>query len=216
MGICYVVASMKTEYLIDKKKDDFVIAADGGYAQEFGCRPDAVIGDFDSLGYVPDEEEVQVYPKRKDDTDMMLAVKLGLENGYREFVLLGGIGGRFDHTMANVQTLAYLLAHDAKAVLKDAKRDIYMIGAGEKNAANNAWACVGEITFPAHTKGIFSVFSYGETAEQVTIRGAEYELEEATLTDCFPLGVSNSFADKEVTISVGAGRLLIVHEKVDM
>ncbi len=205
MGICYIVAAMKTEYRIDKKPEDLVIAADGGYAQQFGCRPDMVIGDFDSLGYIPEEENVQVYPKQKDDTDMMLAVKIGMANGYREFVLLGGIGGRLDHTIANVQTLAYLHAQGAGGVLKGEKTDIYFVGSNGGKA--------GVIKFPEQTEGIFSVFSYGAKAEQVTICGAEYELQQATLRDCFPLGVSNSFSGKEVIVSVGNGRLLVVHEK---
>lgn len=210
MGICYVIASMKTEYRIDKKEEDFVIAADGGYAQSCGCRPDAVIGDFDSLGFVPDAENVQVFPKEKDDTDMMLAVRLGLEKGYQEFVLLGGIGGRFDHTVANVQTLAYLHGRGAKGMLKSEERDIYFIGACAPGGVKEV---PGKLTFSRDTKGILSVFSYGERAEKVSIRGAEYELDDAALTDAFPLGVSNSFIGKEVTISVGEGRLLIVHEK---
>ncbi len=205
MGICYIIASMKTEYCIERGADDYMIAADGGYAQNLGCKPDAVIGDFDSLGYIPDAEHVQVYPKQKDDTDMMLAVKLGLSKGYREFILLGGVGGRFDHMMANVQTLAYLHGQGAKGVLKSEKTDIYLIGAKDGG--------VGEICFSKETEGVLSVFAYGENAEQVTICGAEYELANARLTDCFPLGVSNSFTGKEVTVSVGAGRLLIVHEK---
>lgn len=205
MGICYIIASMKTEYRIERKNGDFVIAADGGYAQNLGCEPDAVIGDFDSLGYIPAAENVQVYPKKKDDTDMMLAAKLGLEKGYRAFVLLGGIGGRFDHMMANVQTLAYLHEQGAEGVLKSEKTDIYMIGSKSCGA--------GEIRFPAETKGILSVFSYGNWADAVTITGAEYEIANAKLTDSFPLGVSNSFTGKEVTVSVGEGRLLLVHEK---
>ncbi len=205
MGICYVIASMKTEYRIERRTDDFVIAADGGYAQNLGCKPDAVIGDFDSLGYIPNEEHVQVYPKKKDDTDMMLAVKLGLEKGYRTFVLLGGIGGRFDHMLANVQTLAYLHAHGGQGVLRSETTDIYMIGSmsGE----------TGKICFPEETEGIFSVFSYGNSADEVSIAGAEYEVTNVQLTDSFPLGVSNSFVGKEVTVSVGNGRLLVVHEK---
>ena len=205
MGICYIIASMKTEYRIERKNGDYVIAADGGYAQNLGCEPDAVIGDFDSLGYIPAAENVQVYPKKKDDTDMMLAAKLGLEKGYRAFVLLGGVGGRFDHMMANVQTLAYLHEQGAEGVLKSEKTDIYMIGS--KSCG------VGEIRFPAETKGILSVFSYGNWADAVTITGAEYEIANAKLTDSFPLGVSNSFTGKEVTVSVGEGRLLLVHEK---
>lgn len=205
MGICYIIASMKTKYLIGRMPGDFVIAADGGYEQKLGCEPDAVIGDFDSLGYVPDAENVQVYPKQKDDTDMMLAVKLGLSKGYRKFVLLGGIGGRLDHTLANIQTLAYLHAQGAEGVLRSEKADIYFVGSDGGKA--------GKIGFGQETEGIFSVFSYGEKAEQVSICGAEYEIENAQLSDSFPLGVSNSFVGKEVTISVGEGRLLVVHEK---
>ena len=150
MGVCYIVASMKTQYKIDKKPGDCVIAADGGYGQDCGCAPDFVVGDFDSLGYVPKGDGVQVHPKQKDDTDMMLAVKLGLSKGYDEFVLLGGIGGRLDHTLANVQTLAYLYSQGAKAVLRSEKTDVYFVGAKEKEA--------GILTFDEKTKGILSVF----------------------------------------------------------
>lgn len=213
MGICYIIASMKTEYKIARKNGDFVIAADGGFAQEVGAGPDAVIGDFDSLGFVPEGENVQVYPKQKDDTDMMLAVKLGLSRGYREFVLLGGIGGRFDHTMANVQTLAYLHAHGAVGVLKSDVTDIFLLGSAAKEDGAVCEGAMDRVSFPQETEGIFSVFAYGEIAKRVTICGGEYEVEDATLTDSFPLGVSNSFIGKEVTISVGEGRLVVVHEK---
>ena len=204
MGICYIIGAMKTRYTIEKSRKDFVVAADGGYAQNVGCKPDAVIGDFDSLGYVPKGENIFVYPKQKDDTDMMLAVKLGLEKGYKEFVLLGGIGGRMDHTLANVQTLAYLASRGAKAVLKSEYTDVYMLFSG-----------ADALCFPKGTKGIFSVFSYGEKAEDVSILGGEYEAKGITLSDDFPLGVSNCFAGKEVTVSVGRGRLLVVHQKIN-
>ncbi|MBE5880952.1 MAG: thiamine diphosphokinase [Lachnospiraceae bacterium] len=199
MGICYIIASMKTEYRIDKKPGDYVIAADGGYAQLGGCSPDCIIGDFDSLGFIPEEENVKVYPSKKDDTDMMLAIKAGLANGYDSFVLLGGVGGRFDHTLANVQALAYLLSHGARGVLRSEEADLYLTDK--------------EIAFPAETEGVLSVFSYGEKAEGVTILGAEYEVSNVILLDDFPLGVSNSFIGREVRVSVKEGRLLIVHEK---
>ncbi len=215
MGICYIVAAMKNEYTIDKKPEDLIIAADGGYGQLGGCRADFVIGDFDSLGYVPDEKHVQVYPCQKDDTDMMLAVKLGLEKGYRQFVLLGGLGGRLDHTLANVQTLAYLLSNGAKGILKSAETDVYMIGANGQEEEKVCFDCTeNTISFPEGTTGIFSVFSYGESAEGVQICGAQYELSDAVLTDHFPIGVSNCFTGREATISVQKGRLLVIHEKL--
>lgn len=214
MATCYIVASMKTEYKICKKSGDFVIAADAGFMQDTGAEPDAVIGDFDSLGFVPQGEHVQVHPKQKDDTDMMLAVKLGLSKGYRKFILLGGIGGRFDHTMANVQVLAYLHKHGATGTLIGDATDIFLIGSSS-DADDDV--CKGEakdrICFPKETEGIFSVFAYGKNATGVTISGGEYEAEDVTLTDAFPLGVSNSFVGKKVTISVREGRLIVVHEK---
>ena len=209
MGICYIVGAMKTEYRIEKTAQDFVIAADGGYAQQFGCRPDAVVGDFDSLGFVPVGEKVQVYPKQKDDTDMILAVKLGLEKGYTDFVLIGGLGGRLDHTVANIQTLAYLASCGAKGVLRSEDADVYLLAGN----AGNLHTSLGEVCFSAEEQGIFSVFSYGEKAEGVSICGAEYELELANLTDCFPLGVSNSFVGKDVKVSVQNGRLLVIRQK---
>lgn len=213
METCYIVASMKTEYKICKKTGDFVIAADGGFMQDTGAEPDAVIGDFDSLGFVPQGEHVQVYPKQKDDTDMMLAVKLGLSKGYRKFILLGGIGGRFDHTMANVQVLAYLHEHGATGALIGDATDIFLIGASP-DAGDVCKDVTGDrICFPKETEGIFSVFAYGKSATGVTISGGEYETEDVTLTDAFPLGVSNSFVGKEVNISVREGRLIVVHEK---
>lgn len=200
MGICYVVAAMKTNCEINKKAEDMVIAADGGYGQIRGCEPDYVVGDFDSLGYVPREDNVIQYPVQKDDTDMLLAVKIGLEKGYKQFVLMGGLGGRLDHSLANVQVLAYLKKQGAGGVLKSDTTDVYLI----QNES---------LTFSEDVAGKLAVFSYGEEARGVTIAGAEYELTEGILKDTFPIGVSNSFIGKETTIGVKNGRLLVVHEK---
>ena len=75
------------------------------------------VGDFDSLGQVPEGENIVRHPVMKDDTDMMLAVKLGLERGYTRFHIYGGMGGRTDHTIANIQTLAYIAGRGASAFL---------------------------------------------------------------------------------------------------
>ncbi len=76
---------------------DFVIACDAGCrtAAQFGVRPDLAVGDFDSLGEpVPEGILVQKVPAEKDDTDTMLGLRVGLEQGFREFLLVGGFGGR--------------------------------------------------------------------------------------------------------------------------
>lgn len=184
---------------------DFVIAADGGWrvCRELDITPDLLLGDFDSLGEVPDFGHILRLPVEKDDTDMVRAVKEGLAKGEKEFHLLGGMGGqRSDHTVANMQTLAYLAAHGAKG---------WLYGDGERYTA----ICGPDtLTLASRDSGILSVFCLGADAAGVTIRGAQYELENAALTAFFPLGVSNHFVGKAVRVSVDSGCLLIgIHDK---
>ena len=178
---------------------DFVIAADGGLAhlQRIGAKADLVLGDFDSLGCVPKGENVLTYPPEKDDTDMMLAVKEGLRRGCARFALLGGLGGRLGHTLANVQALMYLSKHGARGLL---------IGEHETVTA----VTDGEIRFSSAHTGYISVFCLDAPAKGVTLRGLKYPLEDAVLTSSVALGVSNEFTGAEAVVSVSSGTLVIV------
>jgi thiamine pyrophosphokinase len=197
MPICYIFASLPFGPLPSIGPGDFVIAADAGYRQLRGVKPDLVVGDFDSLGFVPEHETVVRHPVRKDDTDTLLAVKLGLAQGYRQFVILGGIGGRLDHTVANIQTLAYLAGQGAKGCL-----------VGEKESA--LLLQNGSVRFAPEQTGAISVFAFGESASGVTEEGLDYPLESATLACDCPLGVSNAFTGAPARIAVKRGSLLIV------
>ena len=107
-GICYIVGSRPPgEIVLAAGREALVIAADGGlrHLEDQGLRPDLIVGDFDSLGRAPQGDNVLRHPVEKDDTDMLLAVRMGLDRGYGTFVLYGGLGGRLDHTLANLQTL---------------------------------------------------------------------------------------------------------------
>ncbi len=182
---------------------DLVIAADGGYAyaRRLGIHPTKIVGDFDSLGYVP--QGACVYPVEKDDTDAMLAVRMGLEAGCREFVLYGALDGdRVDHTVANFQLLAFLADRGARGTLVGLRQCATVLRAGE-------------VTFPGEYRGGFSVFCLGADASGVRIDGAKYTLSDAALTASFPLGVSNAFVGTPVHIGVGQGRLLIVYDRQD-
>ena len=195
---CYIICALPQNHSFSPKPGDLVIAADGGYAHIGGIKPDLVVGDFDSLGYVPADEQVVRHPAEKDDTDTMLAAKIGIERGYRAFVLLGGVGGRLDHTLANIQTLAFLREHGARAAL---------IGEGETiTLLHNE-----SLRFRAELSGIVSVFSYGAVAYGVYERGLAYALTDATLTDTNPLGVSNAFTGAPAEVSVREGRLLVLY-----
>lgn len=199
MGRCVVFCAAGFDQLIAPiAPEDYLLAADGGLAhvQALGLTPHMILGDFDSLGYIP--EGSAVFPVEKDDTDAMLAVRKGLELGYTEFLLYGSLDGpRLDHTVANFQTLQYLADHGATG---------YLIG-------KEYLATVvkdGRLCFDAAAEGVVSVFCLGADASGVTLRGLKYPLEEGTLTAGFPLGVSNRFTGMASEISVKQGSLLVL------
>ena len=184
--------------LMPIQSEDFVIAADGGvtHCAQIARTPDVILGDFDSLGYIP--QGAQVFPVEKDDTDIMLSIRHGLERGFREFLIYGGLEGpRLDHTMANFQALSYLRKHGARGYLIG--KDQIMTVIENESAA-----------FPEKAEGILSVFCLGADATGITIRGLQYSLENGTLTADFPLGVSNHFVGREAEIFVKTGRLLLI------
>ena len=90
MATCYIYGAMPSGSTEKLEEGDLLIAADGGYAYLQGQKPDLVVGDFDSLGYVPEGVQIIRHPVQKDDTEMLLAVREGLKRGYRKFVLYGG------------------------------------------------------------------------------------------------------------------------------
>ena len=201
MLVCYIVgAGTFSGRGLEPGRSDLVIAADGGYAPlaQRGVRVDLVVGDFDSLDQIPDHPNVLRLPKEKDDTDMLYALRVGLDRGFREFRLYGGTGGRIDHTLANLQCLAWLSTLGARGVL---------VGEG--------WAAEavtdGTLTFGPEHRGFVSVFCHGDKARGVCLRGLKYPLTDAELTSCFPLGVSNEFTGVESSVTVGKGTLIVVY-----
>ncbi len=180
---------------------DLLIAADGGlrHLERLGLAPGLILGDFDSLGYVP--PGAAVFPVEKDDTDAMLAVRAGLERGFREFWLYGCLGGsRFDHSVAALQTLQFLTDHGAVG---------YLVGEKQMATVISREA----LCFGPEAAGIVSVFCMGPDAEGVFERGLQYSLENARLTSGFPLGVSNHFTGKNGEISVKNSSLLVIWDR---
>ena len=181
--------------------DDLVIAADGGlrHTQAIGITPTLILGDFDSLGYTPDES--LVFPVEKDDTDAMLAAREGLRRGCDAFYFYGSLDGkRLDHTVANFQTLQFLADQGATGYLIGADYLVTVV----KN---------GTLRFPAGATGIVSLFCLGADARGVTLEGLKYPLEDGTLTAGFPLGVSNHFIGTDATVSVRDGSLLVLWDR---
>ncbi len=201
--ICYIIGACAPGTIaVADREAALVIAADGGlrYLEEQNITPDLIVGDFDSLGRVPAGENIVLHPVEKDDTDTMLAVKHGLERGCGIFVLYGCVGGRPDHTYANLQTLLFLARRGARA---------YLVGDGWVSCAIENTA----IEFPPALSGTISVFCPDGEAKGVTLRGLYYPLENAALCSAFPLGVSNHFTGVSASVCVRDGSLLLMWEE---
>lgn len=197
-----IVAAMEPGPLPPVPENTLVIAADRGlvHLEKRGVVPHLIVGDFDSLGRIPQGEHIIRHPVEKDDTDMMLAVKTGLEQGCRRFLLYGGLGGRLDHTYSNLQTLVYLARHGASG---------WLLGQGMAVTALRN----GRLDFAPGRDGSLSVFCPDGEARGVTLTGLYYPLHDAVLTSAFPLGVSNQFTGQAASVSVEDGTLLLMWEQ---
>ena len=202
MGKCLIFCAAEFDALAAPiGASDFVLAADGGlrHLEKLHIVPDAILGDFDSLGFVP--TGAQVFPVEKDDTDAMLAARKGLELGYREFLFYGALDGpRLDHTIANFQTLQFLADRGATGYLVG--KDYIVTVIREET-----------VVFPADATGILSLFCLGPDAEGITLENLKYPLENGTLTSGFPLGVSNHFIGNSARITVKSGSLLAMWDR---
>ncbi len=203
--ICMLVGS--AEYCADRAPDierAYIIALDGGYSHltERGIIPDAVIGDFDSLGYIPEFDNITVLPKVKDDTDSFWAAKQALWQGYRDFYLCACTGGeRPEHTYANIALMLYLARHGASSIVMEGKGEMYRV------------LCAPcRVEFEGE-RGHFSVFALSDRVKGLSLRGFEYETDRITLCSDIPLGVSNSFKEEKCTLEAEKGDMLIIWQK---
>ena len=192
------------------QENDLCIAVDAGYeyCKLLEIELDYILGDFDSLSEKEaenvaqiakaEEDKVIVLPVEKDDTDMLAAIKLGLSEGYQSFRIYGGMGGRLEHTIANIQCLLYLKEHNAVGYLMD--------GTGMILVAKEE-----EISFQESLEGYMSLFSMGDTAT-VSIESMKYLLKEQEITNSFPIGISNEFIlgyKGKVTVHSGAVMMIV-------
>lgn len=176
------------------------LAADGGYdmALRLGVLPDIFIGDGDSVqSPVQAAEKIFLKPE-KDDTDTLSAVRLAMERGGEIFYFYGCTGGRTAHTLANLQVLSFLAEKGRKG---------FLLGNHE------IFTCIknDEIQFSSKSEGMISVFSLSEKSEGVSETGLKYTLNQYTMKNTYPIGVSNEFIGKRAKIKVENGSLLVIY-----
>ena len=182
---------------------EFVIACDRGweYAESLGLVPNLIVGDFDSAPMPENGIPVELLPVRKDDTDTMYAVRTALDRGYRNIAIACAFGGRLDHAVANLQSAAFAVSHGGRCRLigTDTEALVFM-------AAREA--------FPRRDGWSLSLLSLSDECTGVTIHGTKFDGENLTLTNSFPLGVSNVWTAEEAIVSAESGTLMVIQSRL--
>ena len=216
MGACALVGAAdfnSVEFMRRYNAGEFdaVYAVDGGlvWLSDCGVVPDLVLGDFDSLGYVPDGVPVETHPPMKDFSDMELALERAFADGHCRVVIFGGIGDRLDHTLANLQVFARF---SERGVLVEAVADSFAV---------RMVTGPDEFALPAELEqGVVSVFSMSDCCVGVTERGLLYSLDDVQLTNRESMGLSNELVSKadraaaglvEPVVSVQQGTLVVMY-----
>ena len=195
-------------------EEDYVIYCDSGlrHMEAFGIRPSLVIGDFDSHENPHMDVETITLPVAKDDTDTMYAVKTGINRGFRDFVLLGVIGGRMDHTLVNLYALFYLDSHGCKAVAADDYSEMEVISSLPSDKEDNSCSIPGKAYVEDRFK-FFSLVNMTGIARGITIRGAKFCVEDAEITSDYQYATSNEvLPGNKAEITVEEGRLLLIKD----
>lgn len=184
------------------EEGDLIIAADAGWrnAQALGVTPGILVGDLDSLGQIdlPPETELLKVPTEKDDTDTQLAVRIALERGANEVVLIAGLGGRFDHTLSTLSILEDLHARQVRAILTDGRNRVRYLENG------------GLLVVRDGVHRYLSLIAVTERVRGVTLEGVRYPLKNATLKRSRQYAVSNEIEKNAALITVKRGAVYVI------
>ena len=210
-GICAVVAASdfnSSHFMGLNKRNAFdcIVAVDGGHRHLQQCRifPDIVIGDFDSLGYVPGAFEVLQYPTRKNKSDLELAFDWAVAQGYRKFIVYGALGRRTDHTLSALQIFAKL----AEGGFADAPCNVQVV---DESSVLKVLCGPNRFHLPGMESGIVSVIAAGGQASGVSETGLMFPLWKHTLSSRTSLGLSNELVGKPASIVLDEGTLYVFY-----
>ncbi len=183
---------------------EFLICADGGarHAQDLGVKPQLIVGDLDTLTSQEVEEfrkmgvPIDQYPSEKDYTDTHIALLKAIELGYQDITLLACLGGRCDHTIANIMLLALPEALQVKIRIVDEQQELFIV--------RNRAEVKGQ-------KGeIISLFPLSNRVTGIKTEGLKYQVPHGTFHLGIPIGISNCFTQEKAVINVEEGLLLVI------
>jgi thiamine pyrophosphokinase len=185
-------------------KSSMIIAADKGarYCLDNGITPQLVVGDMDSL----DDETVEKlassgvlmkqFSTDKDKTDSQIALEEAIARGAKDVEILGAMGGRIDHTLANIHLLFMALSHGVAARITSDMQQVFLVDSSE--------------TIKDNKGRTVSFLPFTERVEGITLTGFAYELQDAIMELGKPYGMSNVVKSNEAFVKVGKGILLAV------
>lgn len=181
------------------RPEDFLIYCDSGLKHEVFLQapPSLIVGDFDSYENPNLTIETIVLPRIKDDTDTVFAVREALARGFEEFLLIGVVGARLDHTLCNVSILVMLDSRGKAAKIVDDYSEMEIVS-GKEAFVSDEWPW-------------FSLLNITGEAEEISVNNAKYELQDAEIDCEWQYGVSNEpLPGKTARIRVGKGKLLLI------
>lgn len=189
------------------RESDFIICVDGGaeHLRKFARMPDLLLGDFDSIKksdfeyYKQNGVTVKEFPKEKDMTDTELAIDIAIEKGCSLITIIGGLGGRFDHSLANVFLLKKMLDRGVHGKILNEQNQIEIIDRSIVLEARKQW----KVTLIPLTQKVIGV----------STDGLYYALDDETILFGTSLGVSNEFSKDTAKISIQEGLLLVIQSR---
>ncbi|MBE6717788.1 MAG: thiamine diphosphokinase [Ruminococcaceae bacterium] len=180
-------------------EDDFIVFCDSGlkHLGALQVTPGLIVGDFDSHDNPHLDVETIILPCEKDDTDTVFAVKEALKRGFDDFLLIGVVGARLDHTLGNVSILLMLDKAGKKGKIVDDYSEMEIVSS-EQAYVDDSYA-------------YFSLLNITGTAKGITIKNAKYPLDNAEITCEYQYGISNEvLIGHTAMIKINEGRLLLV------
>ena len=183
--------------------DDYIVFCDSGlrHLEPLQVKPSLIVGDFDSHDNPHLDVETIVLPCEKDDTDTVFAVKEAIKRGFNDFLLIGVVGARLDHTLGNVSILLYLDSIGKKGIVIDDYSEMEIVS--------------NEPAYIEDSYAFFSLLNVSGTAKGITIENAKYLLNNAEITCEYQYGVSNEvLPGKTAKVSILEGKLLLIKDRI--
>lgn len=206
-AVVFTGGCMSENMHVDISEDDYIICADKGikYCDSIGCKADLWVGDFDSSDYeecillsaASRAEVIRLNPV-KDDTDTEFALDCAVKKGYENILLLGGIGSRIDHSLANVFLLEKYLKQGVTVTIADDKNIIHIV------ADSTIEICKSDMKY-------VSILPLDDV--RVSNRGFLYPLQDKVMHRYSSLGISNELVSENGTIDISGGTAIVIESK---